>query len=140
MKQIEELNVRDMFIWETDHYMVISPEPIFESEEDMIYSVKLNGEDKGLIFDFPKGLGVEELFLFALPNEMDILKIKKHNSIIYDRKWGLVNHSNKKSIVEKYPNKEEFTCYTCPETVICKFAFDLYNLKGECTATNRGEY
>jgi len=140
MKPIEELELREMFIWEVDHYMVISHDPLFKAEEDMIYAVKLNGEDKGLIFDFPKGLTVKDISLFALPSEMDILKIKQHNSTMYDRKWGQVNHSNKKAIVDKYPEKEAFTCYTCPEAIICKFAFDLYNLKGDCTATNMGDF
>ena len=140
MKQIEKLNLRDMFIWETDHYMVIVPEPLFEPDKDMIYTVKLNGEDRGFLFDFPKGLSVKELFLFTLSNEMDILKIKQHNSIIYDRRWGEVKNANKKDIVSTYPDKEEFTCFSCPEATICKFAFELYNVNGDCSALNRGEY
>jgi hypothetical protein len=120
--------------------MVIIPEPLFESDKDMIYAVKLNGEERGFVFDFPKGLSVKEVFLFALSNEMDILKIKQHSSIIYNRKWGEVNHTNKKDITSTYPDKEEFTCFSCPEATICKFSFELFNVNGDCEAINKGNF
>lgn len=33
------------------------------------------------------------------------------------------------------PEKERYTCNDCPDNKDCEFAFDLYNLDGDCLAT-----
>jgi MoaA/NifB/PqqE/SkfB family radical SAM enzyme len=32
------------------------------------------------------------------------------------------------------PEKERYTCNDCPDKEVCEFAFDLYNLDGDCLA------
>jgi len=133
-KAIDLLEPRDIFTWETDHYMKINPGEMFKIEEDMIYAIKLTGEDKGLLFDFPKGMKVQVTQLFSLSSEMNPSIIQEQNEIVYQRKWGNLNSTQNKQVADKYPAKEKFTCYTCPETIICKFAFDLLNTNGDCQA------
>ena len=36
---------------------------------------------------------------------------------------------------QKMPNKNLFTCFKCKDNKICAFAWDLYNLNGDCLAT-----
>ena len=35
---------------------------------------------------------------------------------------------------QKMPNKNQFTCFKCKDNKICAFAYDLYNLNGDCLA------
>ena len=35
---------------------------------------------------------------------------------------------------EKKPNKNQFTCFKCPDNKTCDCAWDEYNLKGDCLA------
>ena len=35
---------------------------------------------------------------------------------------------------EKRPNKNMFTCFKCKDNTTCEFAWDLYNLNGDCLA------
>ena len=77
-KKIEELQPRDCFIWEDERYMILSLGEMFKSEVDMIYTVKLDGEDKGLIFDFPKGLSINQIFFILLINDIEDKLIKEN--------------------------------------------------------------
>lgn len=36
---------------------------------------------------------------------------------------------------EKMPNKNLFTCFKCKDNKTCPFAWDYYNLNGDCLAS-----
>jgi len=34
----------------------------------------------------------------------------------------------------KYGDEKEYTCFECPDNRLCDYAWDLYNINGECIA------
>ena len=74
-----------MFSWDDGYYMLIDLRDALQGDEDMVYAVRLDGLDKGTLYEFPRGFPVEGVEWFSVNSEMNVSIMQQENRTVYSR-------------------------------------------------------